>query len=295
MGQSKSDVLQGTLDLMILKTLDTLGAMHGWGIAQRIRQVSEDLLQLNQGTLYPALLRVEQKGWIASEWKVTENNRRAKYYSLTPDGKKQLEAETARVGAIRGRDGAHAQRDGVGGSDDLAPSVQRPRSSDVGCAPVGSRTGRRAALAHRDGDRGERAARYVASPGAKTSAARIRRRRADGRTLPRRPDRSLDRSARARCSLCAARFPESPWIHRGGDSIARARHRRQCRDLQHGEHAAAASAAGAGCRPIGNYHLPAKGRLSRCRYSPMPITATSASRPPAHFPTSWRITPDSTA
>jgi PadR family transcriptional regulator PadR len=92
--QPKSDVLQGTLDLMILKTLDTLGAMHGWGIAQRIRQVSGDLLQLNQGTLYPALLRVEQKVWINSEWKVTENNRRAKYYSLTPDGKKQLEAET---------------------------------------------------------------------------------------------------------------------------------------------------------------------------------------------------------
>ena len=82
MGQPKSDVLQGTLDLMILKTLDTLGAMHGWGIAQRIRQVSGDLLQLNQGTLYPALLRVEQKGWISSEWKITENNRRAKYYSL---------------------------------------------------------------------------------------------------------------------------------------------------------------------------------------------------------------------
>ena len=94
MGQPKSDVLQGTLDLMILKTLDTLGAMHGWGIAQRIRQVSQDLLQLNQGTLYPALLRVEQKGWISSEWKITENNRRAKYYSLTTDGKKQLEAET---------------------------------------------------------------------------------------------------------------------------------------------------------------------------------------------------------
>ena len=89
----KSDVLQGTLDLMILKTLDTLAAMHGWGIAQRIRQVSGDLLQLNQGTLYPALLRVEQKGWISSEWKVTENNRRAKYYSLTPAGKQQLETE----------------------------------------------------------------------------------------------------------------------------------------------------------------------------------------------------------
>jgi transcriptional regulator len=94
MGQPKSDVLQGTLDLMILKTLDTLGAMHGWGIAQRIRQVSGDMLQLNQGTLYPALLRVEQKGWIRSEWKTTENNRRAKYYSLTRAGKKQLEAET---------------------------------------------------------------------------------------------------------------------------------------------------------------------------------------------------------
>ena len=94
MGNPKSDVLQGTLDLMILKTLDTLGAMHGWGIAQRIRQVSGDLLQLNQGTLYPALLRVQQKGWIGSEWKTTENNRRAKYYSLTAAGKKQLEAET---------------------------------------------------------------------------------------------------------------------------------------------------------------------------------------------------------
>ena len=68
--------------------------MHGWGIAQRIRQVSGDLLQLNQGTLYPALLRVEQKGWISSEWRITENNRRAKYYSLTIAGKKQLEAET---------------------------------------------------------------------------------------------------------------------------------------------------------------------------------------------------------
>ena len=93
MDQARSEVPQGTLDLMILKTLDTLGAMHGWGIAQRIRKVSEDLLQLNQGTLYPALLRVEQKGWIRAEWKTTENNRRARYHSLTRTGKKQLEAE----------------------------------------------------------------------------------------------------------------------------------------------------------------------------------------------------------
>lgn len=93
MTQPRSDVLQGTLDLMVLKTLDTLGAMHGYGIAQRIQQVSENLLQLNQGTLYPALLRLEQRGWISSKWGTSENNRRAKYYSLTKAGRKQLALE----------------------------------------------------------------------------------------------------------------------------------------------------------------------------------------------------------
>lgn len=93
MPQSKADVLQGTLDLMVLKTLDTLGATHGYGIAQRIQQISENLLHLNQGTLYPALLRLEQRGWIASKWGASDNNRRAKYYSLTKAGKKQLAAE----------------------------------------------------------------------------------------------------------------------------------------------------------------------------------------------------------
>lgn len=91
----KAGVLQGTMDLMVLKTLDTLGAMHGWGIAQRIRQMSKDLLRPNQGTLYPALVRLEQKGWVRAEWKATENNRRAKYYALTRAGKKQLESEAA--------------------------------------------------------------------------------------------------------------------------------------------------------------------------------------------------------
>ena len=106
MSQSKSDVLQGTLDLMVLKTLDTLGRQHGYGIAQRIQQVSEDVLHLNQGTLYPALLRLEQQGWIASEWGTSENNRRAKYYSLTRSGRKQLVAETEsweRMSAIMSR------------------------------------------------------------------------------------------------------------------------------------------------------------------------------------------------
>jgi PadR family transcriptional regulator, regulatory protein PadR len=93
MPSPKSEVLQGTLDLLVLKTLDSMGPMHGFGIALRIQQVSEDLLQLNQGTLYPALLRLEQQGWIASRWGVSENNRRAKYYSLTRLGRKQLQAE----------------------------------------------------------------------------------------------------------------------------------------------------------------------------------------------------------
>ena len=91
----KADVLQGTLDLLVLKTLDTMGAMHGYGLAQRIQQVSEDVLQLNQGTLYPALLRLEQQGWVRSEWGISENNRRARYYSLTRTGRKQLIEERA--------------------------------------------------------------------------------------------------------------------------------------------------------------------------------------------------------
>ena len=106
MTQPKSDVLQGTLDLMVLKTLDTLGSMHGYGIAQRIQQVSSELLQLNQGTLYPALLRLEQRGWISSKWGTSDNNRKAKFYSLTRAGKKQLVKEAEdwrRIVEVMGR------------------------------------------------------------------------------------------------------------------------------------------------------------------------------------------------
>jgi PadR family transcriptional regulator len=106
MSSSRAEVLQGTLDLLVLKTLDSMGPMHGFGIALRIQQVSEDLLQLNQGTLYPALLRLEQRGWIASRWGVSENNRKAKYYSLTRAGRKQLEEEAqswARMSAVINR------------------------------------------------------------------------------------------------------------------------------------------------------------------------------------------------
>jgi PadR family transcriptional regulator len=93
MATPRGEVLQGTLDLIVLKTLDALGPLHGYGIAVRIGQVSENLLKLNQGTLYPALLRLEQRGWIASKWGVSDNHRRAKFYSLTRRGRKQLAAE----------------------------------------------------------------------------------------------------------------------------------------------------------------------------------------------------------
>jgi len=92
MGQK--EVQQGTLALMVLKTLESMGTLHGYGIARRIEQISGDLLSVNYGTLYPALLKLEQEGYIASEWGVSENNRRAKYYRLTRAGKKQVERET---------------------------------------------------------------------------------------------------------------------------------------------------------------------------------------------------------
>jgi PadR family transcriptional regulator len=106
MAPPRGEVLPGTLDLIVLKTLDVLGPLHGYGIAVRIQQVSEDLLKLNQGTLYPALLRLEQRGWISSKFGVSENNRKAKFYSLTRSGRKQLAAEAAsweRMSALMAR------------------------------------------------------------------------------------------------------------------------------------------------------------------------------------------------
>lgn len=93
MNELRTEVPYGTLDLMVLKTLDTLGPLHGYGIARRIEQVSQGSLELNQGTIYPALLRLEQRGWIKSGWGTSENNRRARFYSISPAGRKQLTAE----------------------------------------------------------------------------------------------------------------------------------------------------------------------------------------------------------
>ena len=106
MPEEKSEILQGTLDLMVLKTLDAIGPMHGYGVARRIEQISEEALQINQGTIYLCLIRLVQKGWIDAEWGTSENNRKAKFYSISRAGRKQLAAETRnweRVAGVIGR------------------------------------------------------------------------------------------------------------------------------------------------------------------------------------------------
>lgn len=106
MAKDRSEVLQGTLDLMVLKTLDALGPLHGYGIARRIEQLSEELLRLNEGTVYASLLRLAQKGWIRSEWGASENKRKARFYSITKAGRKQLTRETEsweRIATVIGR------------------------------------------------------------------------------------------------------------------------------------------------------------------------------------------------
>jgi PadR family transcriptional regulator, regulatory protein PadR len=106
MDQLRSEVLQGTLDLMVLKALDAIGPLHGYGIARRLEQISGDRLQLNEGTVYTALMRLKQRGWIAAQWGASENNRRARFYSITRTGRRQLARETdswERIAAVIGR------------------------------------------------------------------------------------------------------------------------------------------------------------------------------------------------
>ena len=100
MGKDRGELLQGTLDLLVLKTVETMGPLHGWAIAKRIEQVAEDLLEMKYGTLYPALMRLEQNGWIASEWGTSDNNRRARFYSITRQGRRQLAREAENWGQM---------------------------------------------------------------------------------------------------------------------------------------------------------------------------------------------------
>src|SRR5712691_9729206 len=106
MSGDKSDILQGTLDLMVMKTLEAMGPLHGYGIARRIEQISEEALQINQGTIYASLVRLNQKRWISSAWGTSDNNRKAKFYSITKAGRKQLHAEAEnweRISTVIGR------------------------------------------------------------------------------------------------------------------------------------------------------------------------------------------------
>jgi PadR family transcriptional regulator PadR len=99
---NKSDILQGTLDLMVLQTLDAMGPLHGYGIARRIEQISDDVLRLNQGTIYASLLRLQQRRWISASWGVSDNNRKAKFYTITKAGRRQLAAEADNWSRIAG-------------------------------------------------------------------------------------------------------------------------------------------------------------------------------------------------
>jgi transcriptional regulator len=106
MGGSRAEILQGTLDLMVLKTLAAMGPLHGYGIARRIEQISQEALQINQGTIYASLVRLMQRGWISASWGTSDNNRRAKFYSITKGGRKQLHTEAEnwqRISAVVGR------------------------------------------------------------------------------------------------------------------------------------------------------------------------------------------------
>jgi len=113
MGETKADILQGTLDLMVLQTLDAMGPLHGYGIARRIEQISEDVLQLNQGTIYASLVRLQQRRWISASWGTSDNNRKAKFYAITRIGRKQLAAQAQnweRISAVMMRMLRLAQR-----------------------------------------------------------------------------------------------------------------------------------------------------------------------------------------
>src|SRR5215472_10304990 len=166
-----ADIPYGTLDLMVLKTLDSMGPLHGYGIARRIEQVAQGSLALNQGTIYPALLRLEQKGWIKSESGASENNRRARFYEITRAGKKQLAAETESF-QVQGSGGSR-------GADSRDSSVSL---SSAGLGPLeAERRGarRRDSRAPRPADLRAFASRPVADGGSRGGAARLRRRRSD--------------------------------------------------------------------------------------------------------------------
>ena len=150
MGDLKLDLLQGTLDLMVLQTLAAMGEQHGYGIARRIEQVSGDEMLLNQGTIYASLVRLQQRGWISAEWGVSENNRKAKYYSITKRGRKQLAEDAAywqRLAAVMGR--VLGQGNRQSGSSHRAPGTAKGSGQRIAFRRSKARTASRDEIAIR--------------------------------------------------------------------------------------------------------------------------------------------------
>ena len=198
---SKSDILQGTLDLMVLQTLDAMGPLHGYGIARRIEQISEDVLQLNQGTIYASLLRLQQRRWISASWGTSDNNRKAKFYAITRGGRKQLAAAGPELGTdLRCDDAAAAARERLTCcAPDSPPCVARRALSPAGgrtrTSPRRSPTTSIASPTTFIG-RGLEARR-----GAPPGDSAIRRTGADQGTAAR--ETAACRSSRRRCRTCA--------------------------------------------------------------------------------------------
>ncbi len=247
---ARADIMQGTLDLMVLRTLETMGPLHGWGIAQRLEQVSDDALRVNQGTLYPALLRLEQRRLVRSRWGTSDNNRRARFYSITAAGRRQLDRRTAAVAAgLR-----HHQPSAHGGRVTNAhlPGLDLPRRRLASCTvdPSGSSTTNSPFISRCRRARRSSAVVPRTRPG-RWRLAPARRSRSDKGRVPRPARPAVARHAAARSTLraggrCGA-TSASPCRPRHAGN----RHRRDDHDLQPASRRPAGAAAISGVRTSG--------------------------------------------
>ena len=239
----KKEVQQGTLALMVLKTLDVLGPQHGYGLAKRIEQISADALSVNQGTLYPLLLKLEQEGAITSEWGPSDNNRRARFYRLTADWTPAAPGRNAQLGADDGADRPLLRRQGGGPAvKALRRFLSRLLTSDHEAAGRGAIEGG-ARGPSPDAGGGERPRRYAAGRGATPGGPQVRTDRSDQRQLPRRAEacRVLDDFLQD-VRYTFRQLRKAPLFTLTAIDLARHGHRRQRRGV-HGRRASAASAA----------------------------------------------------
>ena len=235
----KKELLSGTLDLLVLKTLDTMGPLHGYGIARRIEQMSASVMRLSQGSIYPALIRLEQHGWIKTKWGVSETNRKVKFYSLTRAGATQLQVEVASWEQTTALVSPRAGGQGM--------SLRRLAHRLAGAGPPRSprsRARRRGAGAPGAGRTGRPRARAVAGGGPARGAPRLRRHPADeGSAIATTAARAGSSTSSADIRYGAGVAAPRPGLHAGRGRRAGARHRRQHRDVQPGGRRAVQAAA----------------------------------------------------